>query len=361
MDNKNKKILIICPFASPNIGGVETHLDKLIKEATDKNYRITLITYQPLTTRTVWEKHAKRKNFEVYRIKWFGIGYFHKLETFFPISFLYLFPGIFVKSLKYYLQNHNKVDCIHAHGFAAGTVARILKFIHKKRIVLSTHAIYHLGNRVLLSFLLKQVLMGFDFILGVSDLSLKEISETGFPKNKMAVHKNWVDTELFLPREKSKTKGIIDHGHSINVLFVGRLIEPKGIAILIEASKKLKNVNFHFVGAGPFEEELKKLSKDAENVYYYGVLRQSNKKEFETLLNLYSGCDYLISPYLYDEGFSATLIESICCGTPVIISNRGSPPTFLDESVAEFLSFSPDSDELVGLLKKLSSRRYDTA
>ena len=42
---KNKKgILLLTPFFSPNIGGVETHLDDLVK-ALDKRGYIVLILY----------------------------------------------------------------------------------------------------------------------------------------------------------------------------------------------------------------------------------------------------------------------------------------------------------------------------
>ena len=142
MAKKKKHVLIICHFASPNIGGVESHLDKLIKEATAKGYYISLITYQPLTTKTPWEKHRKSAMLEILRARWLGMGIFPKLEKYFPLQFLYLFPGLFVKSFIYYLKNHRVIDVIHAHGLAAATIAKILKMLYKKKIIMSTHAIY---------------------------------------------------------------------------------------------------------------------------------------------------------------------------------------------------------------------------
>ena len=56
--NKNQKgVLILTPFFSPNIGGVETHLDNLVSNLDDKGYRIFVQTYSPLTTEnTSWKK-----------------------------------------------------------------------------------------------------------------------------------------------------------------------------------------------------------------------------------------------------------------------------------------------------------------
>ena len=141
--------------------------------------------------------------------------------------------------------------------------------------------------------------------------------------------------------------------YSFNILFVGRFIERKGVLLFLETAKRLPNFGFHLVGAGSLEQKVVKASKELKNVFYYGALMQSKKKDLDRLLNLYSSCDFLLSPYLYDEGFSATLIESLSCGTPVIVPKRGSPPTFLSEKVAVFLSENPSSKEIANVLSKI--------
>lgn len=357
---KKRKILIISPFASPNIGGVETHLDKLMKEAIKSGYYIILITYEPLTTKTHWNKLSKGKGYEIHRVRWFGVGLFTKIESFFPLSFLYLFPGLFIKSLPYYLKNHKKISCIHSHGLAAATIARILSLIHKKRTVLSTHAVYNFEKREILNFIVKKILIGFDQILAVSKISRKELIKMGIPKSKIQVHKNWVDTKTFFPKNKRISRKLLEIPEGLNLLFVGRLIEIKGIKIILNASKKLENVTFHFVGNGPLKETIENQAKSSKKIVYHGILRQSNKQEFEKLLSLYSECDYLVSPYLYDEGFSATLIESVCCGTPVIVSNRGSPPTFLNKEVSVLLSKMPTAPELAKIINNSKQNGYLT-
>lgn len=353
MKKAKKHILKISPFASPNIGGVESHLDKLVSEAVAKGFYITLITYMPLTTAAAWDKYIKKKNYQIFRVPWFGVGLFPKLEKFFPLAFAYLFPGLFFKSLVFYVRNHKEIDCIHVHGLASAVIARILVKIHKKKIILSTHAIYSFYERPILNFFVKKVLSGFDHILCVSDVSRKEIIKMGIPKNKTSVHKNWVDVETFMPQKEKPYK---TWSNKLNVLFVGRFLENKGVNILCEVAKKLPNINFHFVGTGPLSKRIKKQSSELSNVIYHGALRQSNKKEFKKLLRLYSHCDYFVSPYLYDEGFSATLIESVCCGAPVVVPKRGSPPTFLDKSVAYFMPAKISVDVVYKKLKSLPKK-----
>jgi glycosyltransferase involved in cell wall biosynthesis len=357
--SSKKKVLIICPFATPNVGGVESHLDKLIYELNiTKKYYVTLITYQPLTTDSVGKSFEQGDNYEIHRMKWFGMDLFPKLEQYFPLQFIYLFPGLFFKSVIYYLRNYKKIDVIHAHGLVAATVAVILKFISNTRIVLSTHAIYDFKRRGLLKFFIKIILSPFDYILAVSDVAKQELIDMGLPEYKLGSFRNWIDTDLFKPNKILLNKHSMHSSKSstipvLNVLFVGRFIPHKGIMLLLEAAVKLTHVNFHFVGTGPLLGEVIKSSKEIPNVVYHGVLMQSSNVQLTELIELYSSCDYLISPYLYDEGYSTTLIESLSCGTPVIVPDRGSPPAFLNNEVAVFLSHTPDVKELVNLLSSI--------
>lgn len=243
MTKGKKTILIICPFASPNIGGVETHLDKLIHELVGSGYYVVLITYQPLTTDSWGESFESGEGYEIHRMKWFGMDLFPKLEQYFPLQFMYLFPGLFLKSLIYYIRNYSKVDVIHAHGLVAATIAVILKHIHRVRIVLSTHAIYDFKRRNLLSFFVKKILSPFDKILAVSVVSQRELIDMGFDEEKVGYFRNWVDTELFSPHK------VLLHepgakNNEFNILFVGRFIPQKGVRLILEAASVLPHIKF---------------------------------------------------------------------------------------------------------------------
>lgn len=357
MYENKKHLLIICPFAHPNLGGVETHIDKLLSYAGKKGYFTTLLTYQPLTRDIKAPSYEKHGDHEIWRVNWFGTGWFPKLENYFPLMFMYLFPGIFFKSLFYYLKNSRNIDVIHAHGLVSALAARIITLFGKVRTVVSTHAVYNFDKRPVLNFLVRQILIGFDKVLAVSEVSKQELIQMGIPKDSVEVHPNWVDTDVFCPRDQAVSKQKLNMNFDTNILFVGRLLEKKGVLLITEAAKRLPNIGFHIVGNGPLEEHIKNLN--LSNVTYHGVLLQTNLEHLEKLLNLYSACDYFASPYLYDEGFSATLIESVACGVPVIISDRGSPPTFLSEEVAVFLPKIPTSTDLEKLLLTLSPRTYE--
>ena len=49
--NRNLNILQLSPFFSPNIGGVETHLDDLVKELANRKINSYVLTYQPVMSK----------------------------------------------------------------------------------------------------------------------------------------------------------------------------------------------------------------------------------------------------------------------------------------------------------------------
>ena len=54
---------ILTPFFSPNIGGVETHLDDLVNGLDKGGYKVYVQTYSPITTEGVaWKSYEKRGN-----------------------------------------------------------------------------------------------------------------------------------------------------------------------------------------------------------------------------------------------------------------------------------------------------------
>ena len=97
--NRNKMgVLILTPFFSPNIGGVETHLDNLVSILDEKGYRVFVQTYSPITTEnTPWKKSELiGNNIKINRYRWFGKNLFHKLENYPILDFLYLTPYLFL-------------------------------------------------------------------------------------------------------------------------------------------------------------------------------------------------------------------------------------------------------------------------
>jgi glycosyltransferase involved in cell wall biosynthesis len=112
------------------------------------------------------------------------------------------------------------------------------------------------------------------------------------------------------------------------VLFVGRLIERKGVKYLISAMPKVLdkiNARLEIVGSGPLSEELKRLIvklRLEKNVNLRG------RVDDQALADLYRKCDVFVLPSIKDkwgdtEGLGVVLLEAMGFKKPVIASEIG--------------------------------------
>lgn len=330
MNGKSLGILMITPFFSPNIGGVETHLDDLCEYLRKRGHKIFVITYQPLTTKVKAPKFEIKWNLEIRRIGWFGYNLFHKLEPYPLLEFIYLTPMLLVCSLFFFFRHRNEADVIHAHGLNAAFVAKVLANVFKKRAVVSIHAIYGLFKKPMLARLMRTTLSSFDTVLTLAHRSKMELIKIGLDRRRIRVFTYWVDQTIFKPMDKVACKKKLGWKNRFVVLFVGRLIEIKGVRLLIEVAKKFSNINdvsFSFIGDGPLMPEVKIASESLKNVIYVGKVDNKNLNVY------YNAADIVIVPSLYEEGFGRVILEAMSCGTPVIASKRGGIPEALDSSV----------------------------
>ena len=106
--------------------------------------------------------------------------------------------------------------------------------------------------------------------------------------------------------------------NSHDVIFVGRLMEYKGVSRLIKAFqyviKEIQDTKLHIVGSGPELPRLISLSKKLgleHSVIFYGWLTRNN------VLKLMASSKILAHPSLY-ESFGYVIAESYALGKPVI-------------------------------------------
>ncbi len=119
------------------------------------------------------------------------------------------------------------------------------------------------------------------------------------------------------------------------ILFVGTLEPRKNIPTLLAAYRQLLDrraidVRLVLVGqpgwlaAGIFEV-LERLDLEPH------VRILDDVFDLETLVRLYNGAGVLVTPSFY-EGFGLPALEAMACGTPVIVSDRGSLPEIVGDA-----------------------------
>ncbi|MDX8551860.1 glycosyltransferase family 4 protein [Methanospirillum sp. J.3.6.1-F.2.7.3] len=139
-------------------------------------------------------------------------------------------------------------------------------------------------------------------------------------------------------------------GHSI--LFVGRLIDWKGIDILIQAlsivSKKIPDVTLTIIGEGPKREEYEALT---HHLKVKDIVHFKGKVSDEDLNLAYRRSDLFILPSnekkgIVMEGLGVVLLEAISYGIPIIGSNTGGIPDIIEDNVTGYLTIPGDPDDL---------------
>lgn len=134
-------------------------------------------------------------------------------------------------------------------------------------------------------------------------------TRAGFDENKIFVIPSVIDKKNYnLPKIKRK-KNI--------ALFVGGLIESKGVKELLEAISliKNKNIEFRIIGKGYLMKELQEFSrKNNLNVKFYGKLEPKEIKKH------YLESTLLVHSSLFPEPLSRVWLEALNNNIPIICS-----------------------------------------
>jgi glycosyltransferase involved in cell wall biosynthesis len=140
--------------------------------------------------------------------------------------------------------------------------------------------------------------------------------ELGIAAERVRVLRNGVDLTLFRPLELPAARQ--DHGFTRPMLLaVGNLVALKRHNLMIEALAELPGVDLVIVGDGPERGAIERLARErkvTDRVRLLGRLPQNRLPE------IYSAADLLLLVST-SEGWPNVLLESMACGTPVIVSD----------------------------------------
>ena len=160
------------------------------------------------------------------------------------------------------------------------------------------------------------------------------------PEEKLKLNPNGFDDEMFRPKSITKKELFKKFGIDIIpeklVSFVGKFTDFKGIDILIKAARKVTDeipeVVFALAGDGQLMTEMKQLTAELKlkNIYFLGHQIQ------EDVASLYSAADVSVVPSRI-EPFGLVAIEALGCGTPVVATNAGGLPDFVNNDVGQLV------------------------
>jgi len=239
-----------------------------------------------------------------------------------------LLPGFFLSQwwATSRLIKNKSVNVIHAHWLIPQGLIAVLatRWMAKKPALLCTsHGGDLYGLQDKLSKKLKRcVVQHSQAITVVSSPMVEKISElSGGQTPKVSVIPMGTDLEnTFVPNPTVKRL-------PNQLLFVGRLVEKKGVEYLLRALQQVRqthrNTTLVIAGSGPLQGKLEKLTDELglnECVSFLGRL------EHQDLVHLYQKSTLAVFPFIQAkdgdmEGLGLVMVEAMGCGCPVIASD----------------------------------------
>jgi len=312
-----------------------------MKKRTD--LQVFVCSYKPIVTDVRdYRRRETNGNVEIRRWWWFGGNLFRKLEPWPVLLFLYVTPYFLLRALLFMLGHARRIDVIHVHGLNMAFVGWVLGALFGKRVVMQTHALYSFRQGTLFARVARFVLSRMDRILTLSTPSKQELLTLGLPAALVGDYRYWIDLDRFTPAGKTPHD-------KFTALFVGRLIDIKGAAVVCALAERFPEAQFVVIGDGPDRPRVEETVRRLSNLRFVGLVRN------EDLPSYYQAADVTLVPSQYPEGFGRVIAESLACGTPVIASNIGGIPDAMDKSVGILSAL--DVNSFAAALRRMAEDR----
>ena len=268
-----------------------------------------------------------------------GYGYIELLKKH-PLVFISLARQVQAEIIAkaYKMANDGDFDVVHIYTNEEDTALHFAEFC-KKPVVFTHHDPYN--------FLIK-----YKAVLP-KYRHLNFISMSMSQRDQMPVDTNWVaniyhglDPDNFRPNYKSGEY----------FAYLGRIIEPKGVHLAVQAIKKynlnnsnskvkLKIAGKHYSGNGKDNYWLEQIAPHLnQEIEYVGHLTDDKKIEF------LRHAKALIVPSLFNEPFGMVTIEALASGTPVIGLDHGATPEIIEHGHNGFIA---EEDKIADYLDRI--------
>ncbi len=355
------KILIFVGYFYPHKGGLEDYVYRLAKGLTDKDYEITILTFNS----------EKTISFEILdNIKIYRLDCYNTLNNKYPV------PKPTIKNIKILRklfnenENNKKFDFFNTHTrfWITSGIGLIFSKLKGIPLVHVEHGTCHTEtNSRFVSMINKLVdhTMGSLVVrnakvrIGVSNSAVNFMKHIG-REGDLKISKG-LELEKFKKLNK-KEKAIIRKKLKISekekiLTAVGRLVYGKGFQDLITAfsslNKQSNNKNktnktkLIIIGDGDYRKELEELAKNLKISSKVLFLGEKNEKELIELLNI---TDIFINPS-YSEGMPTTVLEAGALTLPVIATDVGGTRELIENNQTGILIPPKDKKQITSAIE----------
>mgnify|MGYP005839975597 CR=1 FL=1 len=232
----------------------------------------------------------------------------------YPMTRIQVLPFLLAHTLAT-VRSARLCDLVHAHWTLSAGVACLGRSLHRKPVIATVQGsdIFQIPRHPVGAWLTRSILLACDRVTALSHALKERVVELGVNPERVHIIPNGVDTAQFVPPDEEERENLI--------LFVGSLIERKGVRYLLRAMPAVfsdfPNYRLVVVGDGPQAGFLRTLADDlglGERVTFVGFQPQ------DMIRSLMQRARLLVLPSL-EEGMGVVLVEALACGTPIVASH----------------------------------------
>ena len=228
-----------------------------------------------------------------------------------------------------------KFDLLIVEGGDEQAVIDIAKGYKREQLVFHAH----------IHFIPKEeVVKGYGHMIGVSEFVTEEYMKACKLPVKAHVLKNAIDVGKFSQKVSEEQKRSIRKQLGLSekdfvILYVGRIMEIKGVLELMTAVTSLENqhikllimgsANFGKWAFSSYERKVKKLAKENKGrIIFTGYVDNAEVYQYASV------ADVQCVPTLVEEAAGLVLLEAMAEGLPLIVTKSGGVAEYVDESTA---------------------------
>ena len=133
------------------------------------------------------------------------------------------------------------------------------------------------------------------------------------------------------------------------VIYVGGLVETKGVSDCLKIASYFPEIEFRFVGTGDSKFEQYALDHHMDNVVFLGQLDHESVKE-----ELKKADVFLFMTFFHGEGFSNALCEAMAAGLPCVVTDWAANADMIENNGGVIVPVN-NVKEAVNAIKKMRS------
>lgn len=251
-------------------------------------------------------------------------------------------------------------DIVHCHWIIPqGFIALLSRPFHRAAIIVTAHGADAFSFKSRITRIIKNYTIGNANCWTANTGVTAEAVCKSIPSSNLSIIPMGVDTDFFKDGNGTRLRSNLAPDTSI-LLFVGRLVEKKGVSVLLKAFSLLPTRNrertrLWIVGDGGMRSELE---TEAEKLRITKQTTFWGKQPNETLPDFFAASNIFVGPSLIDsagdtEGQGVVFLEAFASGTPIIASRVGGIPDVIKHEESGILVSPRNPDELSNAITRL--------